>query len=1270
MAHLTGKSNTAKKSLVLIAAAVFTCVGRVHAEVVIETVRIGNPGNPAAPYCIDWSDGSGTCPGRVDYGYDIGKFEVTIAQYVEFLNAVARTDTYGLYDPLMSSENGSGIQRSGPPGNFSYSVPADWANRSVNYVSWSNAARFVNWLHNGQPTGDQGPSTTEDGSFDVNGAMSVEEIMAIVRQPGATWVLPTEDEWYKAAYHYNDGVTDNYYLFPTGSDTLPTWEAPPGSDMTNGSANWRYFDPYHDPPLSGTAVDAPYYRSEVGAYNAKPSDSPYGTFDQAGNVAEWTESSGPYNRRITRGGGWYESCDDVTGCSGHMRADYPGWCRQVFPNPTTGFRVARVSEQAPARAFMTKLGSDPSQQPDAGPTQICATPGETITITVWVADPVGDQNLTATQVVLPWFVDNDGGWITYVDNNPGLNDGDSVFVDRTHPDWVFANVTLTSDTTYIENSQSVAGALVYTFSESVDLTVSGPGGVPNPKSPNYVAQFDYEIPLDATGSFALYFYSGGQSPPSTFIAPAASEFLLEYQPLQIIVNDSNGDNDIVADACDNCPAVVNPAQADTDGDAVGDLCDPCPGDALDTCNPAGSVAEEISAGQGGTVDTPDGALQIDLDPGDLAEDTTISVTETTSSDPEVDLKLGPNAGQGTAVAVYDLGPDGLEFDSPVTLTLTLDVSGLNFNQRNNLDVYLFSDTDGDGVEDAFVAQGAVCTVDPNPPPPAACVQPCIATCVVEIEHFSVYAAVAPQDSDGDGVADLYPPEQDNCPNHANADQADCDNDGLGDVCAIAFQDSADANGDGIPDECHSPRTFMAELGSDPSQQPDAGPTQICGTPGETITIAVWVTDPNGDQDLMGAQVILPWFAITDGVGSIAYVDNDAGVLGGDSAWVDTTRTDWVFANEPLAADVYYVENALSLASAIVHTFGQGVNLTESGAGGVPNPDGPNYVAQFDYNISSDAEGVFTLDFHHATGNPPFSAYFNSSGEEFVLEYQTLEIKLDCECSATIDCADSDGDGVRDDACVWSECAGGTCIDTPLNTFADMGGAFGECSPDQFANIHDRNHALSCFAGTNSCDSINIDAGGPFGGCAADGFCNIHDANHALAAFAGTSTCSCPAGPAPQFATAPAGEATVQLWSSQHRITAGGKIEVEVFIDGPVEALRSYQLDLEVTGGRSGTLELVDISIASRKDEVFARRRDVFDAVNRSTGQILSGLETDEGVPVRKTAYLATFTYRASSRARGEFVIDLASETYLIAPGNGEITVLSEKPIVVMISGRR
>jgi formylglycine-generating enzyme required for sulfatase activity len=43
-------------------------------------------------------------------------------------------------------------------------VVADWADRPVNYVSWGDAARFANWLHNGQPSGAQDLTTTEEGA--------------------------------------------------------------------------------------------------------------------------------------------------------------------------------------------------------------------------------------------------------------------------------------------------------------------------------------------------------------------------------------------------------------------------------------------------------------------------------------------------------------------------------------------------------------------------------------------------------------------------------------------------------------------------------------------------------------------------------------------------------------------------------------------------------------------------------------------------------------------------------------------------------------------------------------------------------------------------------------------------------------------------------------------------------------------------------------------------------------------------------------------------
>ena len=39
--------------------------------------------------------------GAVDYNYSIDKYDVTLGQYTQFLNAVAKTDTYGLYNSYM-----------------------------------------------------------------------------------------------------------------------------------------------------------------------------------------------------------------------------------------------------------------------------------------------------------------------------------------------------------------------------------------------------------------------------------------------------------------------------------------------------------------------------------------------------------------------------------------------------------------------------------------------------------------------------------------------------------------------------------------------------------------------------------------------------------------------------------------------------------------------------------------------------------------------------------------------------------------------------------------------------------------------------------------------------------------------------------------------------------------------------------------------------------------------------------------------------------------
>ena len=60
-------------------------------------VTVGDPGNVTDP-----SSGYGS----VGYTYLMGTYDVTLAQYTAFLNAVAKTDTYGLYNSQMADGNG------------------------------------------------------------------------------------------------------------------------------------------------------------------------------------------------------------------------------------------------------------------------------------------------------------------------------------------------------------------------------------------------------------------------------------------------------------------------------------------------------------------------------------------------------------------------------------------------------------------------------------------------------------------------------------------------------------------------------------------------------------------------------------------------------------------------------------------------------------------------------------------------------------------------------------------------------------------------------------------------------------------------------------------------------------------------------------------------------------------------------------------------------------------------------------------------------------
>ena len=312
----------------------------------METVTVGDPANAA--------DTRYETPGygSVGYVYSIGKYEVTAGQYCEFLNAVATTDTYGLYNPRMNYDSdpqgfGCNIKRSGNAGSYTYTVAPDWANRPVNWVSWGDAARFANWLHNGQRTGAQGASTTENGAYALNGATTDAALLAVTRTLNWKWAITSEAEWYKAAYYKGGSTNAGYWDYPTSNDSVPSNVLGNPTDPGN---NATYYD--HFGTGNGThTIGGPYYRTESGSH--ENSDSAYSTFDQGGNVWEWNEAVLYGSARGLRGGSFdhYYYSLSASERDAFYHADVYG---PSFETDIVGFRVVEVPE--PATLIFLALG--------------------------------------------------------------------------------------------------------------------------------------------------------------------------------------------------------------------------------------------------------------------------------------------------------------------------------------------------------------------------------------------------------------------------------------------------------------------------------------------------------------------------------------------------------------------------------------------------------------------------------------------------------------------------------------------------------------------------------------------------------------------------------------------------------------------------------------------------------------------------------------------------------------------------------------------------
>jgi formylglycine-generating enzyme required for sulfatase activity len=271
-------------------------------EFTIDFVNIGNTGNAADT----------TTYGAVPYEYRMGKNEIS-------QDAIDNAAASGMANVTAGPWTG---------------------NQPAATINWYEAAAFVNFLNT---------STGNTAAYDLawNGSAwsmnlwSSEQAWTaggtnLYRNKDAYYFLPSENEWYKAAY-YNAAGT-NYFLYPTASSSAPTAVA---SGTNAGTAVYN------------SVVSVPAIVDSAGGL------SPYGTMGQGGNVFEWTESafagtnSSSSEGRAIRGGYWLDP-------EGSLRSSGRGYGDgdPTIELDVIGFRVASVPEPSTyALLAMTAAGA-------------------------------------------------------------------------------------------------------------------------------------------------------------------------------------------------------------------------------------------------------------------------------------------------------------------------------------------------------------------------------------------------------------------------------------------------------------------------------------------------------------------------------------------------------------------------------------------------------------------------------------------------------------------------------------------------------------------------------------------------------------------------------------------------------------------------------------------------------------------------------------------------------------------------------------------------
>ena len=328
-----------------------------------EFILIGDPDNPT-----DEKTGFGT----VKDSFEMGKYQITAKIYADFLNSVAVIgDPHQLFDERMATDPQVAVleRTITQQGYYHYQAIGGREDCPVTYVDILCCLRFCNFMEHDSPPFIQGETTqeacdaiTETGAYTIkqfkktNGQTSIRIISNLEHQ----FFLPTEDQWYKAAYYYSDlGQIITY----DPQDPIPSVQERESCDF------YADYSTSYDghPPLNrlGYLGDANYAYGENAYIFNLPGDinyyqafdfclTPVGSFgeghrglcDMGGNVNEWTfsldyveESDSSHASCAIRGGSWASpedsTCNDLTRYGRHTLT-------MTTKNNTTGFRIARA----------------------------------------------------------------------------------------------------------------------------------------------------------------------------------------------------------------------------------------------------------------------------------------------------------------------------------------------------------------------------------------------------------------------------------------------------------------------------------------------------------------------------------------------------------------------------------------------------------------------------------------------------------------------------------------------------------------------------------------------------------------------------------------------------------------------------------------------------------------------------------------------------------------------------------------------------------------